>query len=137
MGFVYTELKLVNPGDVEMARRCMLDVDDIRQINITALVDSGAWFMTINENIQAYLQLPFLRKEGGQTADGRRAEFDLVGPIRVEWKNRVCHCNAMVMPDDSEPLLGAIPMEDMDLAVLPKEGILVGKHHPDYPVHRI
>lgn len=115
----------------------MLDEADIRHINISVLVDSGAWFLTINENIQEILQLPFVKREGGQTADGRRIECDVVGPVLVEWQNRNCHCNAMVLPGDSEPLLGAIPMEEMDLAVLPKEGKLVGKHHPDYPVHRI
>jgi clan AA aspartic protease len=134
MGFVYTELTLKNAGDMEMARRGMLDADDIRHINITALVDSGSWMLTINENIQEYLQLPFLRKEGGQTADGRRIECDVVGPVYLEWRNRSCHAEAMVLPGDSEPLLGAIPMEQMDLAVLPQEGKLVGKHHPDYPV---
>ncbi|HWK04903.1 MAG TPA: hypothetical protein VNS58_14780 [Puia sp.] len=137
MGFVYSEVNLVNAGDFEMARRCMLGEDEIRCINVTVLVDSGAWMLTINENIQEFLQLPFLRKEGGHTADGRRIECDVVGPVRVEWQNRVCNCNAMVLPGDSEPLLGAIPMEDMDLAILPNEGKLVGKHHPDYPVHRI
>jgi clan AA aspartic protease len=137
MGFVYTELKLINAGDIEMARRCMLDEDDVRHINITALVDSGAWHLTINENIQEYLQLPFVRKEGAQTADGRRVEYDMVGPVRVVWQNRSCYTEAMVLPGDSEPLMGAIPMEAMDLAILPLEGKLVGKHHPDYPVYRI
>jgi clan AA aspartic protease len=137
MGFVYTELKLINAGDIEMARRCMLDEDEVRHINITALVDSGAWMLTINDNIQGYLQLPFIRKEGGQTADGRWVECDIVGPVRVEWQNRCCHAEAMVLPGDSEPLMGAIPLEQMDLAVLPLEGKLVGKHHPDYPVWKL
>jgi clan AA aspartic protease len=137
MGFVYDEVKLINAEDFGMARRCMLDQDDVRQINVSVLVDSGAWMLTINENIQSYLQLPFERTDTGVTADGRRIECDVVGPVRVEWQNRGCYCSAMVLPGDSEPLLGAIPMEDMDLAILPKEGKLVGKHHPDYPVHRI
>jgi clan AA aspartic protease len=137
MGIIHTEVNLVNAGDFEMARRCMLDEDEVRKINVSVLVDTGAWMLSINENIQEFLQLPYIRTEPGQTADGRVVECDVVGPVLVQWRNRSCNCNAMVLPGDSEPLLGAIPMEEMDLAVLPKEQKLVGKHHPDYPVHRI
>ena len=97
----------------------------------------SAWQMAINENIQEILQLPYVKKQEGHTADGRKVECDVVGPIRIKWKNRLCVLTAMVLPGDSEPLLGAIPLEEMDLAVLPLEGKLVGKHHPDYPIFRI
>src|SRR5882762_8194713 len=116
MGLVYSEVKLINADDIVLARRHMLDEDEIRHIGIRVLVDSGAWMLTINENIQEFLQLPFIRRDEGITADGRKVECDVVGPVRVEWQNRNCNCNAMVLPGDSEPLLGAIPMEEMDLA---------------------
>ncbi len=106
MGFVYSEVRLVNAGDREMARRCMLDEADIRHINISVLVDSGAWMLTINRNIQDVLQLPFERKEGGQTADGRWIECDVVGPVRVEWQNRSCHCDAMVTAGRQRTFIG-------------------------------
>lgn len=137
MGFVYTEIKLTNAGDIAMAQRCALGADDVRHMTITVLVDSGAWQLAINENIQEYLQLPFVRKQGAQTADGRRWDYDLVGPVRIDWQNRTCLVEALVLPEDSEPLLGAIPMESMDLAILPLEGKLVGRHHPDYAIFRI
>lgn len=137
MGIIHTEVKLINADDLALARRCVLDEDEVRKINVPVLVDTGAWMLSINENIQEFLQLPYIRTEAGETADGRAVECDVVGPVRVEWRNRSCNCNAMVLPGDSEPLLGAIPMEEMDLAVMPKEQKLVGKHHPDYPVHRI
>lgn len=137
MGFVYTEIKLINAEDLGMVRRHIMDQDEVRQTNITALVDSGAWMLTINERIQEYLQLPFVRKDEGCTADGRKIECDVVGPVRVEWQNRNCNCNAMVLPEDGEPLFGAIPMEEMDLVLLAKEQKLVGKGHPDFPLRRI
>ena len=40
-----------------------------------------------------------------------------VGPLEVTFKNRVAYVGAIVMGD--EVLLGAIPMEDMDLVVIP------------------
>ena len=42
-----------------------------------------------------------------------------VGPIETRFKNRVAYVGAVVMGD--EVLLGAIPMEDMDLVVLPQQ----------------
>jgi hypothetical protein len=137
MGMVYSQVKLVNAGDVAVARRGMLDEVDIRQINISALVDTKICMLAINENIQEFLQLSFVRKDVGFTADGSKIERDVVGPVRVEWHNRSCHCSAMVLPGDSEPILGFIPMGEMDLMISPTEQKLVGRHHPDYPVHRI
>jgi hypothetical protein len=41
-----------------------------------------------------------------------------VGPIEIRYKNRVGFAGALVMGDQT--LLGAIPLEDMDLVVIPK-----------------
>jgi hypothetical protein len=40
-----------------------------------------------------------------------------VGPVTVGFGKRRCFTGAVVL--GNEPLLGAIPMEDMDLVVLP------------------
>lgn len=51
-------------------------------------------------------------------ADGSRRSVDYVGPVEVRFGNRRCFVGAMVLGDDV--LLGAIPMEDMDLVVHPQ-----------------
>ena len=43
--------------------------------------------------------------------------LDVVGPLIVNFKNRTTSCNAMVLPGESEVLLGAIPMEDLDVVL--------------------
>ena len=60
MGLVYADIELINSGDLEMVRRHLIDQDEVRHININMLADSGAYMMAINENIQAYLDLPFV-----------------------------------------------------------------------------
>lgn len=50
-------------------------------------------------------------------ADGSRRSIPYVGPIETRLKNRLAYVGAIVMGD--EILLGAIPMEDMDLVLLP------------------
>jgi hypothetical protein len=55
-------------------------------------------------------------------ADGGKKLVPYVGPISIRFKNRVGFAGALVMGD--QVLLGVIPLEDMDLVILPKERIL-------------
>lgn len=92
---------------------------EIEAVSVEALADTGAVYLIIPEHIQLQLQL---EKEGGKEvtlADGSRKMVPYVGPIEVRFKNRMAYVGAIVMGD--EVLLGAIPMEDMDLVVIPQE----------------
>jgi hypothetical protein len=46
----------------------------------------------------------------------------------VRWNDRFCTCNAVVVPDTSEVLLGVLQLEDMDLKVDPTMEKLEGAH---------
>jgi len=85
-----------------MARRNMIGEEEIKQMTVNALVDTGAYTLCINENIQEQLQLPLLEKRMGNMADGRIKEYDVVGPIELKFKNRRTMVNAMVLPGDNE-----------------------------------
>lgn len=138
MGLVYADIKLTNESDLLLVRRNMIDQDQVKQLDLRMLVDTGAYMLSINENIQAILQLPFVQKRRAQNADGRVVEFDVVGPVRVEFKDRMSMCMAMILPGDSGPLLGAVPTEEMDVVVLPLEQKLaVNPRHPEYALMRI
>jgi hypothetical protein len=71
--------------------------------------------MCINETVKEQLDLNILEKRKGQLTNGQIVEYEVVGPIEVKFKNRRCYVDAMVLPGDSEMLLGAIPIEDMDV----------------------
>ena len=131
MGLVYAELQLINTVDVELAKRHVIGEDEIKVMTVNALVDSGAYNMCINESIQGQLQLPFLEKRTGVLANGEIETYDFVGPVTIKFKNRTTICNAMVLPGDNEVLLGAIPMEDMDVLIDPRRQTL--EVHPDHP----
>jgi hypothetical protein len=49
-------------------------------------------------------------------------------PVEVRWQDRDTACPAIVMPGDAPILLGAIPLEDMDLMIDPVNQRLVGVH---------
>ena len=50
-------------------------------------------------------------------ADGSQRLVSYVGPIELRYANRIGFAGALVLGDQA--LLGAIPMEDMDLIVMP------------------
>ncbi|MDP4265634.1 MAG: clan AA aspartic protease, partial [Bacteroidota bacterium] len=59
--------------------------------------------------------------------------YDIVGPVVVKFKNRRTVCNAMVLQGDSEPLLGSIPLEDMDVLIHSlRQELIVNPDHPYY-----
>jgi clan AA aspartic protease len=131
MGLVYSDIELVNAGDLEMSRRHVIGEEEIKRITVSMLVDSGAYNLCINESIQEQLDLPFVEKRKAIMANGSIEEFDVVGPIQVRFKNRKTICYAMVLSGNNEPLLGAIPMEDMDVLIHPqRQELLVNPAHP-------
>ena len=133
MGLVYAEIELINGYDLESARRHIIGEEEVKRLKINMLVDSGAYMMGINETIQEQLDLPFIEKRKAVLADGSVQEYDVVGPIHVKFKNRTAICSAMVLRGDTETLLGAIPMEEMDVLIHPqRQELIVNPEHPYY-----
>ena len=132
MGLIYAGIELINTHDLEMVRRGYMDQDEVKRMHINVLVDTGSIMMAINENIQQTLQLPVVGRKTAQLANGQRVECDLVSSLEVRFKNRTAYCSAMVLPDDSEPLLGAIPLEEMDVIIHPqRQELMVNPDSPD------
>jgi hypothetical protein len=135
MGVVYAEIELINTVDAENARRHIIGEEEIRRMRLTMRVDSGAYMMAINETIQSQMDFPFVEKRKVVLASGQVLVYDVVGPIDVRFANRRAICTAFVLPGDSEPLLGAIPMEEMDVLIHPKrQELVVNPEHPNYAV---
>jgi clan AA aspartic protease len=131
MGMVYAEFELINADDLALSRRNILNKDEVKRIQTTMLVDSGAYMMAINETIQEQLQLPFVERRKSVMADGSIVEHEVVGPIVIKFKNRQAVCNAIVLQGDNEPLMGSIPLEEMDVLIDPRRQQLI--IHPDHP----
>ena len=108
MGLVTAKLELSNPRD-----------SSIEPIEVPALADTGAVFLCIPEHIRLQLGLDPLEMREVKLADGSYHAYPYVGPIMAHFKNRTGFVGALVLGD--EVLLGAIPMEDMDLVVNPRD----------------
>jgi clan AA aspartic protease len=121
MGIAYAALTLANPVQRNLA-----------SIEAKALADTGAVHLCIPEHIAIQLELTEQEKREVTLADGSRRLIPYVGPIEVKFGNRRCFVGAMVMGD--EVLLGAIPMEDMDLVVRPMtREVLINPASPNVP----
>jgi clan AA aspartic protease len=108
MGLVFAMLTLKNPR-----------LESVGAISVEALVDTGSVYLIIPEHVRLQLGLIDQGQKEITLADGSRRMVPYVGPIEARFKNRVAFVGAIVMGD--QVLLGAIPMEDMDLVVLPHE----------------
>ncbi|QLH44974.1 MAG: clan AA aspartic protease [Bacteroidota bacterium] len=128
---VYAEIELINGEDITLAKRHIIGEDEIKRMYVNTLLDSGSYNLCINEVIQEQLQFPIVDKRSAKTADGRIIECDMVGNVEIRFKNRATTCRAMVLPGNCEPLLGAIPMEDMDVLIHPqRQELIVNPEHP-------
>ena len=107
MGLTNAKIQLRNPR-----------LPELEAVEVDALADTGAVHLCIPPHIQLQLRLEEMDTKEVILADGNRKLVPYIGPIELRYKNRVGFSGALVMGD--APLLGAIPMEDMDLVVVPK-----------------
>ena len=121
MGYVRASISLRNPRE-----------QDLQSVQVDALVDTGALMLCIPQHLQIQLKLDELEKREITTADGKKSLVPYVGPIQVRFANRNCFVGALVLGD--EVLLGAVPMEDMDLIVAPAHRkVVVNPNSPNFP----
>ena len=121
MGHVFAQIELSNP------RR-----QDLAPLGVNAMADTGALMLCIPEKVASRLDLEAESMRDVLVADGRSLRVPYVGPIRVAYESRFCFVGALVFGD--QVLLGAVPMEDMDLMVDPsRRKLTVDPASPEIP----
>jgi clan AA aspartic protease len=128
MGTVYDEITLKNAVDVGMEKRGLIKESEIRQTTIQVVADTGADTLVINEDVRTTLGLRITGPAVAWLADGQNPDCVVTEPVEVHWKDRSMTCEPWVLPNAREVLLGAIPLENMDLIVDPVDQKVVGKH---------
>jgi clan AA aspartic protease len=108
MGLAFAMLTLRNPR-----------YPDLEPVQVEALADSGSVHLCVPEHVALQLRLDEYDRKEVTLADGSKRMVPYVGPIELRFKNRVGLGGALAFGD--QVLLGAIPMEDMDLVILPRE----------------
>ena len=127
MGNVFAEITVKNVKDMGLAEAGHITENNVRSVTFTAIVDTGATTLVINEEIFNQLGLSVAETRDINLAGGGRIECKVTDPVHIQWKNRFAVVNAMVLPE-GKPLLGVMPLEFMDLMVDPANRELVGVH---------
>ncbi|MFN5317232.1 MAG: clan AA aspartic protease [Bacteroidia bacterium] len=121
MGLVYSEIIVSNPVK-----------SHLQPLQVKCLADTGSTYLVLPQHIATQLQLQPLETREATTADGSSHTVPYAGPVQVTFDGRNCFVGALIMGD--EVLLGAVPMEDMDLVVHPKLlKITVNPESPNIP----
>jgi clan AA aspartic protease len=121
MGLIYTDIGLSNPRN-----------SNLQPVQVRALVDTGAITLCIPEHVAVQLDLEESEKREVTTADGKHIAVPYVGPIQIRFGNRTCFTGALVLGDSV--LMGAVPLEDMDLVINPRmQSIEVNPESPNMP----
>ena len=128
MGSVYAEITLKNAVDVGNLKRGIIKEEEIRQTTVQALVDTGAPTLIINEDTRQKLGLELCGAKPVRMANGVKETAKIAEPVEIHWENRKMTCQPRVLPGARRILLGAIPLEDMDLMVDPTTQVLTGAH---------
>ena len=135
MVLTYADIELISADDLALNRRGFLPDDAIKRIRVTALVDSGAYMLVVNDHIKQQLDLPVVEERTVRFADESERRVEIVGPVEIRFENRRTTTEAVWLRGEVEPLLGAIPMEDMDVVVDPKQQrLIVNPQNPNIPV---
>jgi clan AA aspartic protease len=121
MGVITTQIELRNPLDSRLT-----------PYQAKALVDMGAMHLCLPQHVVVQLGLQTVQQREVTTADGRRHVCDYVGPVEVTFGNRSCFVGALVIGE--EVLLGAVPMEDLDLVIsTSRQSVEVNPNSPNLP----
>jgi len=128
MGMIYEDLVLKNSWDVTNAHRGIISESQIRQVNVNALVDTGAFYMIITEEVCKELGLEKRYNKVISLADNKNVDCKITEPVEIHWKDRVVSMDTYVLPGSDEVLMGALPLEAMDLIIDPKNQRLIGAH---------
>lgn len=121
MGMIHADIELSNPRQPELT-----------SLSVRALVDTGAMTICIPEHVAVQLGLAEVEKREVTTDDERSRLVPYVGPIQIRFQTRICFTGALVIGESV--LLGAVPMEDMDLVLEPSwQTIAVNPKSPNIP----
>ena len=121
-------ITLTNPRDTINAKTRLISESKVRSIKVDAIVDTGSWFLVINEKIRAALGLEIIGTDTATLANGSVEEYPVTEPVEFCWNNRKKSMNALLVSAADEVLFGALCMEALDVMADPVDECLKGRH---------
>ena len=115
MGEIVASVELENTTDRDNASEGLRDESTIRRTRVEGVVDTGAVMLVLPENVVSRLGLRTRREVIVTYADERKETRPVAGPVTIHIGNRFMIAECVVGPPLSEPLIGQIVLEALDL----------------------
>jgi clan AA aspartic protease len=115
MGEIVADLELENFGDRVLQRRGYLPEEKVRQLMVKAVVDTGAIMLVLPQDVVGTLGLETQRTVIVAYADERKEERPVAGVVTLRIGTRMMTTECVVGPPLSEPLIGHVILEELDL----------------------
>jgi len=135
MGKVMEKIRLTNSYDEDKVSSGYWQPEQVRSLEIEALVDTGATMLMLPADVVERLGLKEKGRRKVRYANGKEDEVPWVGGVRLTLLGRDMIASALVEPAGTTALIGQIPLEELDLRVDPKSRSLkVNPASPDAPL---
>lgn len=134
MGHIFQEAKIQNNEDLGMAKAGYIHANQVRALGVNFLVDTGATMICLPMDMIEQLGLDEIETLKIETADGPK-DKRLFGSIRLRIMDRSGTFDVIELPDGTTPLLGAVPLQTLDLYPNPSKEIL--ESNPKYGGKRV
>jgi len=132
MDDIYVPIIVENYRDRLLTENGYLEPENIRSEKVRVLADSGSTMLVLPQDLIERLGLIIKKDKVIVTyADERKEERPVAGTLTVRVGDRSMETDCVVNPPTSEPLLGQIILERLDLLVDCKEGKLIPR--PEWP----
>ena len=117
MGRVTVKILVSNNQKVQLAETGALPKEQVAHFELDAVADSGSTSLILPQDVVDRLGFPPLGETIVGYGDGRRERRATVDQVRVDVLGRHGTFQAVVEPNRTTALLGAIVMETLDLVV--------------------
>ena len=133
MGEIRIKVNLTNAVDDDLASQGRLPRDEVRRLEVTAVIDTGAVTTVLPVQVVEQLGLSVRGQRVAQYADGRKDNVGVTGPVLFEMLGRNTLEEALILGD--EVLIGQTILEKLDLlADCAGQRLVPNPERPDQPV---
>jgi clan AA aspartic protease len=124
LGHIYVRAVFYNAVDYIQYLEGRLRLDDVRMAEVEALIDTGAAFPALPEDVVAKLALPTLGEHPAETAEGT-GRVRLAANVIIRIEDRIAQSPIIIRPRGTTPLIGVVVLEQMGYKVDPTTGKLI------------
>jgi hypothetical protein len=113
------EVTLVHFGDQNAAQGGYMPRDQVRQLTVNAVADTGAINMVIDEETRKKLGLRVEETVEVALAGDIKVPGGMTEYVELRWKDRRFPCAALVLPGEKGVTLGRYPLFGLNVTLNP------------------